>query len=92
MVFDDLFDRRGVLTLVAAFAVQAATVIWWASARDSDAHFQQQRVASLEQSITQELATQNQILERIARIEERQIAAATTLTHIEKTIEDHRRP
>ncbi len=84
MSIDELLDRRVPLALVAAVFLQAATVVWWAATKDSDDHFQQQRITSLEKEVAQTKDGQSQMIERLARIEERVNAELFLLDRLEK--------
>lgn len=91
MTFDDLIDRRVPLAIVAALLLQGATAVWWAATKDSDDRFQQQRIAGLEQAASQTRDSQSQVIERLARIEERTNAAMRALDRIEKQLGSSRR-
>jgi hypothetical protein len=84
MTIEDLFDRRVPLAIAVALCLQAGGVVWWAASRDSDIHFQQRRIDRLEQAATETRTSQTEMLERLARIEERQIAETDLLQRIEK--------
>jgi len=92
MTIDDLFDRRIPLALVAALCLQAGGVVWWVAARDADLRFQQRRIDHLEETASQSRTSQTEILERLARIEERVTAEAHVLEQIERqTLRENRR-
>ncbi len=76
--------RHVPLALVFALLLQAATVVWWASARDRDNFFLGQRVTNLESGLARTADGQGQVLERLARIEERQNAQISMIDRIEK--------
>lgn len=80
----ELFGRHVPLALIGALMLHGATVIWWVSARDRDSFFLQQRVATLENSASRANETQMQMLERLARIEERVYAQSDVLDRIER--------
>ncbi len=82
----ETIGRHVPLALVAALALQGASVVWWVSARDRDHFFLEQRVTSLESGLTREAGTQAQVTERLARIEERMNAQLAVLDRIEKQI------
>ena len=85
--------RRNVpLALVFTLLLQAATVVWWASARDRDNFFLGQRVTSLETSLARTADGQSQVLERLARIEERLNAQIAQFDRIEKQLAASRKP
>ncbi len=84
MNIEDLLDRRVPLAIVAALCLQAGGIVWWASARDADTHFQQRRIDHLEEAANGTRASQTEILERLARIEERVTDEANSLERIEK--------
>jgi hypothetical protein len=86
MTIDDLFDRRIPLAICAALLMQAGTAVWWASAKESDDRFQQQRIEHLEQTTSEMRDNETQILERLARIEERVNGEASVLDRIERQL------
>ena len=84
MSLEELFDRRVPLALVAALCLQAGTVVWWAASRDSDLQFQHARINHIEDTQAQSTEAQAQILERLARIEERTATMVTLLDRMDK--------
>lgn len=76
--------RHVPLALVAAVLLQGATVVWWASAKERDLFFMEQRISNMEASMTTSSEAQKQILERLARIEERVNSALLALDRIER--------
>ena len=91
MTIEDLLDRRVPLAIVAALCLQAGGIVWWASARDADVNFQQRRIDHLEQTASETRTSQTEILERLARIEERVTAETHSLERIEKQMQrEHR--
>ncbi len=91
MTLDDIFDRRIPLAIVGALLLQAGTGVWWAATKDSDDRFQQQHISELEQAMTQTKEAQSQVLERLARIEERMNGEKSVLDRIEKQLGAQRR-
>jgi uncharacterized protein HemX len=91
MTIEDLFDRRVPLAIVAALCLQAGGIVWWAATRDSDAHFQQRRIDHLEEAANETRASQTEMLQRLARIEERVTAEASSIERIEKQLGRERR-
>ncbi len=87
----DLFDRRIPLAICAALLMQGGTAVWWASAKESDDRFQQQRIEHLEQAASETRDIDTQMLERLARIEERVNGEATVLDRIERQMGAQRR-
>ena len=83
---DVVFDRRVPLALAAALLLQAGTAVWWAATKDSDDRFHQQRIERLEAAMTQAKEGQAEVLERLARIEERVNAESASLDRIEKRL------
>jgi hypothetical protein len=90
MTIDDLFDRRMPLAIVAALLMQAGGAVWWASAKESDDRFQQQRIDHLEQAETESRDAQTQVLERLTRVEERLMAERAVLDRIDKQLAPRR--
>lgn len=70
--------------LVFAIIMQAATAIWWASAKEREAFFMDQRVKTLETNSSRTIEAQGTISERLARIEERLSSQSALLDRIEK--------
>lgn len=91
MTLDELLDRRVPLAMALALCVQAGGIVWWVSARDAELHFQQRRIDQLEQASGTAQSAQTEILERLARIEERIAAQSGALDHIEKQVSRDRR-
>lgn len=91
MTIEDLFDRRVPVAIVVALCLQAGGIVWWASARDADVHFQQRRIDHLEQAANETRTSQTEILERLARIEERLKAETGLLERMEKQMGRDRR-
>lgn len=91
MTLDDLLNRRIPLAIVAALCVQAGGIVWWAATHDADAHFQQHRIDHLEQTANDASASQTEILERLARIEERVTDETETLKRIDQQLNRSRR-
>jgi|GEM_PF-924937 len=86
MELGGVLGRHVPLALIAAILLQGATIVWWASAKERDVFFLEQRVAALETNLTRATETQNQTLERLARIEERLGAQMTVLDRIERQL------
>jgi len=86
MTMEDVLDRRFPLVIVLALLLQAATAVWWAATKDSDDRFQQQRIGNLEQAVSQTKEGQILVLERLARIEERQNVQIYALDRISKQL------
>ena len=80
------FDKRIPLALVATLLLQCATAVWWASAKDRDDFFLEQRVNSLESSFMRSNDVQSMVLQRLALLEERVGNANATLDRIEKKL------
>lgn len=91
MTFDELIDRRVPLAVCFALFLQASTVIWWAASKDSDARFEEQRVTTLEKQMNETQGGQAQVLERLARIEERVNSGLFMLDRLEKRLGASRR-
>jgi hypothetical protein len=83
-MFDDFFSKKIPLAIIGALLLQASTAIWWAATKDSDDRFQQQRIDRVEQSMSRTQDAQTEIVERLARIEERVNAEASSLDRIEQ--------
>lgn len=84
MTIEDLLDRRAPLAVMAAVCLQIATIVWWAATRDSDTRFLQSRIEQLEQHAGERQQAETQMIERLARIEEKLNAQASLLDHIDK--------
>jgi hypothetical protein len=81
-----VLGRKVPLALVGALLLHGAAVVWWASARERDGFFLEQRVANLEASLKRSSDIQTQTLERLARIEERVNAQLAVLDRIERQV------
>jgi hypothetical protein len=86
MSIEELIDQHVPLAVVAALLLQAGTAVWWAATKDSDDRFEQQRVHSLEIEVEQTRDGQAQMIERLARIEERVNAELFMLEQLEKRL------
>jgi LPS O-antigen subunit length determinant protein (WzzB/FepE family) len=84
MAIDDFIDRRVPLAIILALSLQAGGVVWWAATKDTDDHFNQQRIDRLELAAVQSKEAQTEVLQRLARIEERVNAETSVLDRIEK--------
>ena len=72
------------VALAFALLVQAGSIVWWTSAHDRNDAFNEQRVVVLETRVGRTDEIENQILQRLARIEERGDAQVRALDWIEK--------
>ncbi len=79
-----VLGKRVPLAVIVALLMNGATLVWWAAAKDRDGFFLEQRVSSLESGMARSMETQNQSLERLARIEERVNAQLAVLDRIER--------
>ncbi|MDD3287429.1 MAG: hypothetical protein PHX43_00285 [Alphaproteobacteria bacterium] len=86
----EVVDRRVPLALIFAVLLQAATVVWWASAKERDVFFINQRVSELEINLSRTSGAYGQVAERLARIEERMSAQMSSLERIEKQLKPNR--
>lgn len=86
MKFDieELPTRHMPLALAFAVLLQAAAIVWWASAKERDAFFLSSRVSVLEARQPRMSEIETQMLERMARIEERLASQGVSLDRIEK--------
>ncbi len=91
MTFEDLFDRRIPAAIALALVLQGSAVVWWASAKDSDVRFQQQRLDHLEQTVSDSRSAETEVLQRLARIEERVNDQSALLDRIDKQMTKGRR-
>lgn len=83
-IVDETGHKRVPAMVVFAIVMQVATAIWWASAKEREAFFIEQRVKVLETSSLHTTESQSQISERLARIEERLSSQSSLLDRIEK--------
>lgn len=72
------------LAILLTLIVQGGSAVWWVSARTRDSVFIEQRVTNLEGGLARAQDSQGQLLQRLARIEERMNAQITLLERIEK--------
>lgn len=82
----EVLGKHVPLALIGALLLHGATVVWWASAKERDSFFLEQRVSNLETSLTRATESQTQTLERLARIEERVNAQLAVLDRIERQL------
>lgn len=75
--------------LVFAILIQVGGIVWWASAEARDNYFLAERVSTLEAGFSRAREGQIQMMERLARIEERVNAQLSVLDRIEKQISAH---
>lgn len=66
-----VFDRRIPLAFVFTLLLQAGTAVWWASTKEAQDHFRDQRLRELETRITHSSDYEAQVLDRLARLETR---------------------
>ncbi len=90
MTVENFFDRRVPLAIIGALCLQAAGVVWWASARDADVTFQQRRLDHLELGVAEQRTSQTEMLQRLARIEERVKDETALLEHIDRQLNRNR--
>jgi hypothetical protein len=74
------------LALLLAVVLQLASGVWWVSAKDREHFFLEQRVNGLEANLVRTSDGQTQMMERLARIEERVNAQLDLLDRIEKRL------
>lgn len=72
------------LAILVTLLLQGGSVIWWVASKNRDSVFMEQRVAHLEGSLNLSGDVQGQILQRLARLEERIAAQTLLLERIEK--------
>ncbi len=70
------------LALCAAILLQAATALWWAAGQGSTNRWQDTRLAALESRADSEQSQNQQVIDRLARIEERLIAQSSRLDQL----------
>lgn len=74
------------LAILVTVLVQGATGVWWVSAKARDTYFLEQRVVKLEVSAAAAQESQGQLMQRLARIEERVNAQVALLERIDKQL------
>lgn len=72
-------ERHVPLALVAGILLQAGIALWWAATQDSATRYQDLRLAALESRAESERQQGREMLDRLARIEERLRAQAGLL-------------
>lgn len=77
-------SRRIPLALVGAVVMQAAAMLWWVAGKNSELHYQNERLTTLEHASDRTTTSLDSIAERLARIEERQAATLQLLTRLER--------
>ena len=77
-------DRRIPLGLIFALLVQAASIVWWAAAKEQQDRFQDVRLERSELLLGRYSSEQGQIIERLARIEARSESQLEILRQMQK--------
>lgn len=77
-------SRRIPMALVGAVVMQAAAMLWWVAGKNSELHYQNERLTTLERASDRATSSLDNIGERLARIEERQTATLQLLSRIER--------
>lgn len=72
------------LALVGGILLQAAAALWWAADQGSDNRYQNVRLTTLESRQLADQAIDQQILDRLARIEERLAAQSALISDLRK--------
>lgn len=75
-------DRRLPLALIGGALLQAAAALWWAAEQGSVNRYQDVRLTSLESRNDIRSALDKELLDRLARIEERLATQSATLSDI----------
>lgn len=83
--------RRVPLSLFVALLLQAGSVVWWVSAHEREDAFHAQRLEIVETKQAQIEGAKNEIIERLARLEERLYGITISLERIEKQTSTSRR-
>ena len=83
-------DRRVPIAVVFALVLQAAGAIWWASAKDTADRQRDYELNALQQQMGEGAAVQAQVIERLARIEERTAVQVSMLQEIREYIDGKR--
>ncbi len=82
---------RGIpLAVLITVLVQVVGAVWWVSAKARDTDYLEQKVLTLETGFSTANETQNKIMERLARIEERTQAQTVLLERIDKQVSAQR--
>lgn len=84
-------QRHVPLALLVTVFLHCATAVWWVSGRARDAVFLERRVGQVEEILGQRRRSEELVIERLARIEERVNAQLLLLDRIEKQFLQARR-
>lgn len=80
-------DRRIPLGLIVALLAQAGSIAWWASGKEQQDRFQDTRLTQTELVLSRYEGAQQQVAERLARLEERLEAQTELLKQIDRKME-----
>ncbi len=76
-------DRKIPLAFLFALLVQAATAVWWISAKETQDHFRDGRMQTIEQKLARADDGHVDVVERLARLETHAEEQAQILRRIE---------
>jgi uncharacterized protein HemX len=76
-------DKKVTVGLIVALMLHAGSVVWWASRTDERVEQHRQRIEKLEISDARLMETQERLIEKLARVEEKIGAQLDTLRRIE---------
>ena len=74
------------IAILFTFLIQGSALVWWVSARVQETHFIDRRVNKLEDVVHISGKLETQLLQRLARIEERLSAQGILLEKIDKRV------
>ncbi len=80
---DFTIDKRIPLALVLTLFLQGTGAVWWASAKETQDHFRDRRLAEIEQHNSTSGDRQVEILERLSRLEAQTEGIAASLRRVE---------
>lgn len=79
-------ERKVTLSIIVALLLNAGSSIWWASKLDYTVQEQSARITNVEKSISEQRERNNNLYERLARIEANQSFQNETLREIKDSI------
>ena len=74
------------VAFLGALLLQAGSAVWWAAGVERNQGFYERRITVLETGLARTDEGEGKIVERLARIEEREDAALRALDRIEKVV------
>ena len=80
------FEKKTLLTHLFTLLLYGAAGVWWAAEQDGVNIRQDQRIQAIEEELRADRTTNMQMVERLARLEEKSVAQLEALNRIEVTL------